>query len=145
MYCHFYSKGPTSIRHNAFLGRDKPYKKNENAPAKQKFYLNFSMVWQNICYTKTWNNSFEISLVLEGLEILYQISINIDITFVLVYGQSMSMSSSSSTRCLLNNEQINYSVVTPKKHIRSRFISQFLTKSVYLAQSHIITTITCFT
>ena len=34
------------------------YRKSKNAPATQKFYMYFSMIWQNSCDVKTWNNSF---------------------------------------------------------------------------------------
>ena len=33
-------------------------RKSKNAPATQKFYLYFSMIWQNSCDVKTWNTSF---------------------------------------------------------------------------------------
>ena len=35
------------------------YRKSKNAPATQKFYMYFGMIWQNSCDVKTGNNSFD--------------------------------------------------------------------------------------
>ena len=37
-------------------------RRTKNAPATQKFNLYFSLIWQNICDVKTWNNSWILSL-----------------------------------------------------------------------------------
>ena len=43
------------MEHNFSILTDR---KSKNAPATQELYLYLSMIWQNSCYVKTWNNSF---------------------------------------------------------------------------------------